>query len=126
MLLQRVEKTLRTTGMAPTRFGRESLGDPKFVFDLRNGRDPRLSRAGDQAARRVGMLLEQLAKLESWLRHDGRAQLKSYDRPLLAPGFRRLAQQSRPVADLSQELAEELGAAATKTTRSLASGELGT
>ena len=41
MLLQRVEKTLRTTGMAPTRFGRESLGDPKFVFDLRNGRDPR-------------------------------------------------------------------------------------
>lgn len=41
MLLQRVEKTLRITGMAPTRFGRESLGDPKLVFDLRNGRDPR-------------------------------------------------------------------------------------
>jgi ParB/RepB/Spo0J family partition protein len=75
---------------------------------LARGRDPRLSRAGDQAARRVGMLLEQLAKLESWLRHDGRAQLQSYDRPLLAPGFRRLAEQSRPVADLSQELAEEL------------------
>jgi ParB-like chromosome segregation protein Spo0J len=76
--------------------------------ELARGRDPRLSRAGDQAARRVGMLLEQLAKLESWLRHDGRAQLQSYDRPLLAPGFRRLAEQSRPVADLSQELAEEL------------------
>ena len=24
----------------PTRFGREAMGDPRFVFDLRRGREP--------------------------------------------------------------------------------------
>jgi ParB/RepB/Spo0J family partition protein len=75
---------------------------------LTRGRDPRLSQSGDWAARRLGMLLEQLAKLESWLRHDGRARLKSYDRPLLAPGFRRLAKDGRTVAELAEQLATEL------------------
>jgi 2,4-dienoyl-CoA reductase-like NADH-dependent reductase (Old Yellow Enzyme family) len=27
--------------MAPTRFGREAVSDPRFVFDLRKGREPR-------------------------------------------------------------------------------------
>ena len=27
--------------MAPTRFGREAVKDPKFVFQLREGREPR-------------------------------------------------------------------------------------
>jgi hypothetical protein len=36
-----VEKFLRQNGTAPTRFGRDAMGDPRFVFDLRNGRDPR-------------------------------------------------------------------------------------
>jgi hypothetical protein len=40
-LLKEVEKYLRQNGTAPTRFGRDVLGDPRFVFDLRNGRDPR-------------------------------------------------------------------------------------
>jgi hypothetical protein len=40
-LLREVEKFLRHTDVAPTRFGREAVGDPRFVFDLRNGRDPR-------------------------------------------------------------------------------------
>jgi hypothetical protein len=40
-LLREVEKFLRQNEMAPTRFGREAVGDPRFVFDLRNGRDPR-------------------------------------------------------------------------------------
>ena len=40
-LLKEVEKYLRQNGIAPTRFGREVLGDPRFVLDLRNGRDPR-------------------------------------------------------------------------------------
>jgi hypothetical protein len=42
-LLREVEKFLRHTDVAPTRFGRDVLGDPRFVFDLRNGRDPRPS-----------------------------------------------------------------------------------
>lgn len=43
MLLHRVEKYLRATRTPPTRFGREVLGDSRFVFDLRSGREPRPS-----------------------------------------------------------------------------------
>lgn len=57
MLLHQVEKTLRATGMAPTRFGRECVGDPRLVFDLRNGREPRPT-----TTRRV---LRYVAKLEA-------------------------------------------------------------
>ena len=40
-LLREVEKFLRRNDTAPTRFGRDVVGDPRFVFDLRNGREPR-------------------------------------------------------------------------------------
>ena len=42
-LLREVEKYLSRNDTAPTRFGREVVGDPRFVFDLRKGRDPRPS-----------------------------------------------------------------------------------
>lgn len=38
MLLLRIERFLRATKMTPTRFGREALGDPCLVGDMRNGR----------------------------------------------------------------------------------------
>ena len=40
-LLRRIERFLRTSGISPTRFGREAVRDPKFVADLRAGRHPR-------------------------------------------------------------------------------------
>lgn len=40
-LLREVEIYLRHNATPPARFGREAIGDPRFVFDLRNGRDPR-------------------------------------------------------------------------------------
>jgi hypothetical protein len=40
-LQREVEKFLRRSNIAPARFGRDAMGDPRFVFDLRNGRDPR-------------------------------------------------------------------------------------
>jgi hypothetical protein len=40
-LLRHIERHLRATGIAPTRFGRDAVGDPRFVLDLRNGREPR-------------------------------------------------------------------------------------
>ena len=40
-LLREVENFLRTTNIAPARFGRQAMGDPRFVFDLRRGREPR-------------------------------------------------------------------------------------
>ena len=42
-LLLTVERHLRRSAIAPSRFGREVAGDPRFVFDLRNGREPRAS-----------------------------------------------------------------------------------
>ena len=41
MLIRRIEKFLRDTGMPWTKFGRLAAHDPRFVEDLRNGRMPR-------------------------------------------------------------------------------------
>lgn len=41
MLIRRIEKFLRETGMPWTKFGRLAAHDPRFVQDLRNGRVPR-------------------------------------------------------------------------------------
>jgi 2,4-dienoyl-CoA reductase-like NADH-dependent reductase (Old Yellow Enzyme family) len=40
-LLRDVEKYLRNSNTPAARFGREAVGDPRFVFDLRKGREPR-------------------------------------------------------------------------------------
>ncbi len=40
-LHRRIERFLRRTDMPATRFGREAVRDPRFVFDLRLGREPR-------------------------------------------------------------------------------------
>ncbi len=40
-LLREVEKFLNRSQTAPTGFGRDVVGDPRFVFDLREGREPR-------------------------------------------------------------------------------------
>ena len=42
MLIRKIEKFLRRTGMPATKFGRLATHDPRFVFDLRNGREPRV------------------------------------------------------------------------------------
>lgn len=39
-ILRRIEIFLRDTGMAPTRFGRDAVRDPRLVLDMRNGREP--------------------------------------------------------------------------------------
>lgn len=36
--LQTVEGCITTCGLTPTTFGKEALGDPTFVFELRRGR----------------------------------------------------------------------------------------
>lgn len=56
-LLREVEKFLRQSDIPPTRFGREAMRDPRFVFDLRNGRDPRPG-----TVERVRAYLEEVAQ----------------------------------------------------------------
>lgn len=67
MLLSRIERYLKATRTPPTRFGREALGDPCFVFDLRDGREPRLT-----TVRRVNAYLDgieqELASCLGWRR----------------------------------------------------------
>lgn len=41
MLIRQIEKFLRRTEMPAATFGRLAAGDPRFVFDLRRGREPR-------------------------------------------------------------------------------------
>ena len=41
MLIRKIEVFLHHTRMPPTKFGRLAARDPRFVFDLRNGREPR-------------------------------------------------------------------------------------
>ena len=41
MLIRSVEKFLRQHEMAATKFGRLAAHDPRFVLDLRRGREPR-------------------------------------------------------------------------------------
>jgi len=40
--LAAIEGYLRRTGTKPTEFGRQALGDPSLVLNLRRGRSPRL------------------------------------------------------------------------------------
>lgn len=39
----KVEQYLEAEGISPTLFGRRFAGDPLFVFQLRDGREPRSS-----------------------------------------------------------------------------------
>lgn len=36
-----VERYIKAHGLKPTQFGKDFAGDPKFVFQLREGREPR-------------------------------------------------------------------------------------
>ena len=70
--------------------------------------DPRLSVSGNRVSRQLAALLDQLARMETWLAQRGRAELNREDRELLAESFVRLGHDARTVADLAQELGQEL------------------
>lgn len=72
--------------------------------------DPRLSVAGNRFSKQLARLLEQLARMESWLNQRSRAELRACDRLALWPGLARLARDSRSVAELAGELLEEVRA----------------
>jgi hypothetical protein len=41
MILDRIDCYLRRTKTSPSRLGRDAVGDPNFVMNLRDGRQPR-------------------------------------------------------------------------------------
>ena len=52
-LLRDVDKLLRNAKIPATGFGRDAMGDPRFVFDLRSGREP-----GQRTVDRITRFLE--------------------------------------------------------------------
>jgi len=85
---------------------REALSQAKGVLPA--VRDPRLSEAGNQVWKRVGMLLDVLGRMEVWLAHHGRTGLTPEDRVILLPRFQRLARDAGSVAALSRDFVGEL------------------
>lgn len=51
-LFARIDRLLRRSAISATRLGREAIGDPRFVQQLRRGRSPRP---------------ETVARVEAWL-----------------------------------------------------------
>jgi hypothetical protein len=70
--------------------------------------DPRMSVAGNRVAKRLALLLDCLAKMQSWLRYQGRGELQACDRQPLEDGFRRLVQEAQLTAEASQDFLKEL------------------
>jgi hypothetical protein len=89
------------------------LGDPRRALRQSDQRyvhhwDPRMSVAGNRVAKRLALLLDCLAKMQSWLRYQGRGELQACDREPLEDGFRRLIQESQLTAEASQDFLKEL------------------
>jgi hypothetical protein len=89
------------------------LGDPRRALRQADDRyvhswDPRLSTAGNRVAKQLALLLDCLARMQSWLRYQGRGQLQACDREPLADGFARLVQEGRQVAEASDDFLREL------------------
>jgi hypothetical protein len=74
MLLHRIERYLRATRTPPARFGREAVGDSRFVFDLRDGREPRA-----KTEQRVLMFLTTREAQSTRKSEEGPRQLSLFD-----------------------------------------------
>jgi ParB-like chromosome segregation protein Spo0J len=70
--------------------------------------DPRMSAAGNRVARRLGLLLDCLAKMNSWLRYTGRAELQAVDRRVLSDGLAKLEQETKLVSEATGDFLKEL------------------
>jgi hypothetical protein len=70
--------------------------------------DARLSVAGNRAAKRLAILLDGLAKMQSWLRYQGRGDLQACDREPLQGGFEKLVQETLLVAEAAEDFLKEL------------------
>ena len=86
----------------PRRALRQS--DDRFVHHW----DPRLSVAGNRVAKRLALLLDCLARMQSWLRYQGRGELQACDREPLESGFQRLIEEARLVSESSADFIKEL------------------
>ena len=69
MLQRRIEQFLRRSGIRPARFGRDAVRDPRFVFDLRRGRELRPA-----TAQRIRDYLDEQERLLETAEAEARAE----------------------------------------------------
>ena len=67
-----------------------------------------MSAAGNRVAKRLGQLLDSLAKMNTWLRYTGRAELQAVDRVPLTDGFMKLEQEANLVSEATGDFLTEL------------------
>jgi hypothetical protein len=82
------------------------LGKPREALAQARGlptalRDPRLSRSGNWLARHLTQALENLTRLEHWLRTPHERELRARDREILRPLLLRVGDEARLVAELA-------------------------
>jgi ParB-like chromosome segregation protein Spo0J len=70
--------------------------------------DPRLSTAGNRAAKRLGFLLDAATKMNHWLRLTGRSELQACDRPILVQSFAKLQQESSLLTESTTDFIKEM------------------
>jgi len=70
--------------------------------------DPRLSTAGNRAAKRLGFLLDAATKMNHWLRLSGRSELGACDRPVLIPSFVKLQYEASILIEATTDFVKEL------------------
>lgn len=72
-LLHAIEVCLKATKVPPSRFGRDSVRDPRLVHDLRRGRQP-----GPRMERRVrAHLTELIADLPEDIRREAARRMRA-------------------------------------------------
>jgi ParB/RepB/Spo0J family partition protein len=89
------------------------LGQPRQALQQARhevgwGWDPRLSQTGNKIARRLTYLIDDLSRLENWLRSQGRAGLTPCDRLVLTPAFEQLGGAAANVAALAKDVVAEM------------------
>jgi len=70
--------------------------------------DPRLSTAGNRVARRLGLLLDAVSKMNHWLRLSGRSELQACDRSILVDSFLKLAHETSLLSEATGDFIQEL------------------
>ena len=86
---------------------REALAQKKG-FAAVSYHDPSLSQTGNEIFKRLGLLIELLAKMEVWLTTRGRPALTPGDHVIVKPRFEKLARDASSVAALSKDIVSEL------------------
>lgn len=70
--------------------------------------DPRMSASGNRIAKRLTLLLDCTAKMNTWLRYTGRAELQAVDREPLTSGFVKLQQEASLLSEATADFLKEL------------------